>query len=244
MFLNINAWRAHHDDLWWLSRSVGILQVSNSSHVLNDLSLAFVSIDFVDSSHELVFDTFDVDSILSDRILRDLVEFKLVVELGAISTSHHELPFHQITGHLIRYIEHEELVRDYLPLLQGYGLEPGPWESFENPSFAVFIFLTDIDLLFDKLDDYLVFDIGIVPSSLVDSLAEVRLLRDFLLDQITHRNALNGWASGILALLLSNLEVLLEHQSDVITLLFEIIGGVTASWALHSWGSYNANSNR
>lgn len=126
-------------------------------------------------------------------------------------------------GHLIWYIEHEELVWDYLPLLQGYGLEPGPRESFKNPSFAVFIFLTDIDLLFDKLDYYLVFDVGVVPSSLVDSLTEVRLLGDFLLDQITYRDALNGWASRILALLLSNFEVLFEHKSDVITLLFEII---------------------
>ena len=73
MMLDINPRWAHHDDLRWLPRGVRILQVSNSSHVLNDHSLALVAVNFIDSSHELLLDTLDVDSVFGHSVMSDLV---------------------------------------------------------------------------------------------------------------------------------------------------------------------------
>ena len=82
VLIQLDPWWSHHDDLWWLSWGVGIFEHHNSCHFFNNLSFALVSVDFIDAAHELSFDTFNVESVLSDRVLSDLIQFILIVELG------------------------------------------------------------------------------------------------------------------------------------------------------------------
>ena len=81
----LNSWWSHEGNAGRFPWSVTIFEGKHPRHFFNNLFLALVAINLDDLAHELLLDPLDVDSVLSDRISGDLVEFEFIGELSSCS---------------------------------------------------------------------------------------------------------------------------------------------------------------
>lgn len=80
VFLELNTWWSHQNDLWWLSGRVALLKLQGLGHLLDNLLFGFVTVNFDNVALILVFDALDVDSVFTDRISGYLVKCNWVVD--------------------------------------------------------------------------------------------------------------------------------------------------------------------
>lgn len=126
----INSRRSHHNNPWWFFRSLAFFKYQESGHLLDDLFLAFVSVNLDYVAVELAPNSIYVGSVLCDCQLGNFILAVLMAVGDHSRCSLRHFQFQVVHCHLVGVLQHKELVRDYFHLLKGQGLKSGPWEPF------------------------------------------------------------------------------------------------------------------